>query len=185
MPRLSTSGANRLPVWHHRRMRPVPMRARCVVVAATSAAALAVAMGAAAWACVAGIGLRIDHVLVAPGGQLEVTITVAGSSNPEPIALRLDQLDAAPLAVVVPSGSGTSVARVTVPAGAGEGQHILIANDERPPGRGEYGYLTARALFSVVDARLAAGNPAVETTIDFAPPLAYEEFRSQFGAMGA
>lgn len=160
------------------------MRTRAVVVAAATGEAV-LAAAATAWACVAGIALQIDRVLVAPGGELGVSITVAGSPNPKPVALRLDQLDAVPLAVVVPSALGPSVVRVAVPAAAGGGQHILIANDERPPARGEHGYLTARALFSVVDARLAAGNPTVETTIDFALPLPYNEFSSQFGAMGA
>ena len=78
-------------------------------------------MAATAWASVAGVVLRLDRVLVAPEGEVEVTITVAGAPNPLPVAIRLDQLDATPLAVVVPNATGTTAVRVRLPATATEG----------------------------------------------------------------
>src|SRR5262245_13488828 len=86
--------------------------------------------GAVAWACAAGAILRVDRTHVAAGGELEVTITVVGTPNPPPMAIRLDRLDAPPVLTLAPNGAGPTVVRVQVPEATAAGQHILIANDE-------------------------------------------------------
>ena len=78
------------------------------------------------------------------------------------------------------------VVRVRLPKATAAGQHVLIANDEPYPRPiGEYGYSVARALLSVVDPELAAGRPAVETVIDFDPPVRFPAVREQLWVMGA
>jgi hypothetical protein len=156
------------------------------MLGAIGAGAVVVAAAATGWACVAGTTLRLDRQVVAPGGQLELTITVAGTPNPPPMAIRLDQLDAPPLLGLVPTGTTPSVVRVTIPATTPIGQHILIADDDPYPlPKGKYGYLASRALFSVVAPDLAAANPTLSTVLDLAPPVPFPDIRDQLWAMGA
>jgi hypothetical protein len=164
----------------------MPLLRRRARVAAVGVAAIVLGVAASGWACVAGIGLRIDRELVAPGGEIELTITVAGTPNPPPMAIRLDQLDAPPLLTLAPNGATATVVRVTIPASTPLGQHILIADDEPYPRPvGKYGYEPVRALFSVVDPALAAANPSVQTVLDFTPPVTFSAIRDQLWAMGA
>ncbi len=153
---------------------------------AAGVCALIVAVVAPAWGCVAGVNIRLDRELVAAGEELEVRITVLGTPRPPMMAIRLDRLDAPPLLTLVPNATSPTVVRVRLPKATAAGQHVLIANDEPYPRPvGEYGYLVARALLSVVDPGLAAGRPAVETVIDFDPPVRFPAVRDQLWVMGA
>lgn len=162
------------------------MRRMKAALAGAVVGAVALAWAATSWACVAGVTIRVDRELASAGSEIALTIAVAGTPNPPPMAIRLDRLDAPPLLTFVPNATSPTVVRVRIPDATVNGQHILIANDEPyplPPGK--YGYLDNRALISVVDPKLAAANPAVETVIEFRSPVAFEDLRLQLAKMGA
>ena len=55
---------------------------------AVGVGALIVAVVAPAWGCVAGLSIRLYRELVAPGEELEVSITVFGTPRPPMMAIR-------------------------------------------------------------------------------------------------
>lgn len=96
-------------------------------------AALALVAAPGAWACVPGSAsgtLAVAPAKVQPGQEVAVSGVAAGSG---PVVIRLNATEGAPLASLVPAGSGKGAeftGRFTVPVDATPGESVVIATQD-------------------------------------------------------
>lgn len=166
-------------------MRPLG-RIRSAALAFTATTGAVVLLAAPVWACVAGVAMALERNVVAPGSEIEVTVTPVAGPRPPPLAIRLDTVDGPPLVRLVPPGDGPAVVRVVIPAGITPGQHVLVANnDPHPRPAGSYGYLPTSALFTVVAPEVAARKPVLHTVFELRPAVPFDELADRLRGMGA
>ncbi|MDP8937852.1 MAG: hypothetical protein M3O23_09035 [Actinomycetota bacterium] len=105
-------------------------------------AALAVALGATAWACIAGPLLTVNPSTVQAGQEVNFTAT---SLNRDQVTVRFDSLDGPVLGTFTPgpdprfptssTSGGLQNVKLTIPADASPGNHVLILTQAKPDGK--------------------------------------------------
>jgi len=137
---------------------------RHVALCVTGAVVMPLAVAASGWACASVTSLDFTPAVAAPGQ--EVTVLVTFVSKDKPVELRWDALNGPVLATIDHTSPAFTeglhgnwrfaTAKITIPANATPGDHIVIATQEYVRGTATWG-MPARGLIQVS----AAGSPVV------------------------
>ncbi len=142
-------------------------------IAGVGATTSALALGAAAWACVAGPTLLATPQDVFAGSEVQISgITY---NEDLPVVVRLDALDGPILGEFTVDDDRNLAGSVTIPAGTQPGNYVLIATQQASAG--DHAIIPSRALVSVVGPVGAPVHvaPLADTPLDRTPGLAKTE----------
>ncbi|MGH9226723.1 MAG: hypothetical protein ACRD2W_23700 [Acidimicrobiales bacterium] len=137
---------------------------------ATGAVALAMAAAANGWACASVAALDFSPAVAAQSQEVAVKITFVNKDRP--VELRWDALNGPLLATIDPATFTEGLhgnwrfadTKITIPANATAGNHLVIATQEAVRGTATWG-MPARGLIQVS----GAGTPAVGQPVGPAP----------------
>jgi hypothetical protein len=144
---------------------------RRMLPAVLSVAAGMLALASQAWSCASLAAVELTPSVVRPGQEVAVKVTFVNKDKP--VELRWNGLNGPLLATIEPATFTEGLhgnwrfanGKITVPADAKAGNHLLVASQEAVKGTNTWG-MPARALVQVSD-----GSPILGQTLG-PPPVA-------------